>query len=63
MRIRIDAERCTGHAQCQSVAPQVYVLDELGYNVMPPTEVPPELEEQARRGALACPELAITVED
>lgn len=63
MRVRVDAERCTGHARCQSLASEVYVLDEVGYNVMPPTEVPPGLEEQARRGAMACPELAITVEE
>ena len=63
MRVRVDVDKCTGHARCASYAPDVFVLDELGYNVTPLTEVPPEHEEAARKGALACPELAITVEE
>ena len=43
--------------------PDVFVLDELGFNVTEPGEVPLEKEEQARRGAAACPEQAITVEE
>jgi ferredoxin len=63
MRVHVDVEKCTGHARCWSLAPEVYELDDLGYNVTPVKDVPPELEEAARKGALACPELAITVED
>jgi ferredoxin len=63
MRVHVDVEKCTGHARCWSVAPEVYELDDLGYNVTPVTEVAPELEELARKGALACPEQAITIED
>jgi ferredoxin len=63
MRVRVDTDRCTGHARCAAFAPDVFVLDELGYNVTPVTEVPPEHEEAARKGALACPELAITIEE
>jgi len=63
MRISVDAERCTGHAMCRAAAPNVYVLDDLGYNVTPAGEVPPEFADEARRGALSCPESAITIED
>jgi ferredoxin len=63
MRIRVDQERCSGHAMCKHHGPDVYVLDELGYNRTDIADVPEELWEQARRGALACPELAITVEE
>lgn len=63
MRAIVDVERCTGHARCQSLAPEVYVLDDLGYNVTEATDVHPGFEEQARRGALACPELAISIEE
>lgn len=63
MRIIVDTDACTGHALCFANAPDVYVLDDLGYNVTPPGEVPPALEEQARRGALSCPEQAITIEE
>jgi len=63
MRIRVDQERCSGHALCKQHGPDVFVLDELGYNRTDIDDVPTELWEQARRGALACPELAITVEE
>jgi ferredoxin len=63
VRISVDRDRCTGHALCKAAAPGVYVLDELGFNVTPAGEVPAELVDQARRGALSCPESAITVED
>jgi len=63
MRITVDQDRCAGHALCKSHGPDVYVLDELGYNRTDVDEVPEELWDQARRGALACPELAITVEE
>jgi ferredoxin len=63
MRITVDTEACTGHALCLGTAPDVFILDDLGYNVTPAGEVAPELEEQARRGALSCPEMAITIED
>lgn len=62
MRIHVDTERCSGHARCRALAPEVYELDDLGYNVTPAKVVPPELENAARRGALACPEQAISVE-
>jgi ferredoxin len=63
MRVRVDTDLCTGHALCFDHGPDVFVLDELGYNATGEVEVPPELWEQARRGALACPENAITIEE
>ena len=61
MKIRVDAERCQGHARCLAEGPDVYVLDDEGYNSTDVDHVPPHLEEQARRGALACPEMALTI--
>jgi ferredoxin len=63
MRVRVDVDKCQGHARCAALAPEVYELDELGYNVTPLSEVAPENEEAARKGAQACPELAITIEE
>jgi len=63
VRISVDRDKCTGHALCRAAAPGVYVLDDLGYNVTPPGEVLAELVDQAARGALSCPESAITVEE
>jgi ferredoxin len=63
MRVRVDEDRCSGHALCKRHGPDVYVLDELGYNRTSVDDVPEALWEQARRGALACPEEAITIEE
>jgi ferredoxin len=63
MRVRVDVERCSGHARCRAMAPDVYELDELGYNVTPVKEVPVGHEDAARKGALACPEQAILIEE
>jgi ferredoxin len=63
MRVRVDSDRCQGHARCWDVAPEVYDLDDLGYCRIAAEEVPAELEEAARKGAAVCPERAITVED
>lgn len=61
MKIIIDPELCTGHAQCAATAPEVYDLDELGYALPLDTEVLPALAERARTGARACPEGAIRI--
>jgi ferredoxin len=63
MRIRVDTELCTGHALCHLQGPDVYVLNDLGFNETEHIDVPPDLWDQARRGALACPEGAIVVEE
>lgn len=61
MRVEVDPNLCMGHAQCNAVAPDVYDLDDDGYCVIHKNEVASELVEQARDGAAACPEQAITV--
>lgn len=64
MRISIDPARCTGHAMCWHASPQVFQVDETtGYAYIDDAEVPAGLEEQARKGAEACPERAITIEE
>ena len=62
MRIRVDRQRCTGHAMCHANAPDVYDLDDVGYNVLDgEAEVDDALADQARRGADSCPERAIVI--
>jgi ferredoxin len=63
VHIRVDPQLCTGHALCHLHGPDVYVLDDLGYNTTNRRDVPAELWEQARRGAQACPEGAIALEE
>lgn len=61
MRIRVHPGLCMGWGQCWRWAGEVYQPDEEGYVDLLLLEVPPELEEAARRGADACPEQAITI--
>lgn len=63
MRIEFDADACTGHGRCYALSPEFFDADDDGYCVDPSGDVPPGLEEAARRGALNCPENAITVVD
>jgi ferredoxin len=63
MRIEVDAELCTGHGRCYSLAPEVYEADDEGYCATRSLEVPVDLEDAARLGAKNCPERAISVID
>jgi ferredoxin len=47
MKIRIEKAQCAGNACCAAVAPDVFALD----------------EKLARRGARACPERSIVIEE
>jgi ferredoxin len=59
--ISIDADRCTGHGRCYSLAPDVFDADEVGHAIVLVGEVSGELEAQARTGEQNCPEQAITL--
>jgi ferredoxin len=61
VRVQVDRARCQGHARCWAEAPDLFVLDDDGYSAVNDVEVPPELEDAARRGANACPERAIVI--
>jgi ferredoxin len=63
VKISVDEHLCTAYGFCSKVAPQLFQLDELGFNRTPELTPPPDLEERARRAASACPERAIAVVD
>jgi ferredoxin len=63
MKIRIEKSACVGNARCAAVAPELFPLDDNGYINVEKIDVPPGKEELARRGALACPERIILIED
>lgn len=63
MKIRIEKASCVGNARCAAVAPDLYPLDEDGYIAVSEIDVPPGQESLARRGARACPERIIVIED
>jgi ferredoxin len=63
MRVILDTEKCQGHGRCYVLAPEVFAPDEEGYGSVLQGEVSGDLLEQARRGAMGCPEAAITIEE
>lgn len=65
MKLRVSQELCAGQGCCAAAAPQIFQLDDEGFNVArgQEIEVAAGQEEDARRGALSCPETAIEVVD
>jgi ferredoxin len=62
LRVRIDRERCQGHARCFALAPELFELDELGNGrERGDGTVPPALEDKAWLAKANCPELAVEV--
>jgi ferredoxin len=59
MKIVANKTRCAGHARCAAVSDRIFELDENGYIGFEERQVPPELQEVARRGVRACPERAL----
>ena len=59
LQVRVDRDVCYGHGVCSGAAPEVYELDEAGYNASDGRLITVEQETRARRGASACPERAI----
>ena len=64
LKVKVDREKCQGHARCAALAPELFVLDELG-NAQEAGDgtVPPTLAEKAYLAKANCPELAIDVEE
>jgi ferredoxin len=60
-RVAVDAERCTGHGRCYTLAPDVFDADDVGHCVVLAEEVSGDLEKQAVAGEQNCPEQAITL--
>ena len=61
VRVKAHPGLCNGWGECHRWGPDVYPLDADGMLDIHLLEVPGELAEQARIGAAACPEQAITL--
>jgi ferredoxin len=61
MKIRIQRSACVGNARCAAVSPELFPLNDEGYIATDGFDVPPGMEQLARRGARACAERVITV--
>jgi ferredoxin len=62
LKVRIDREKCQGHARCFALAPELFELDEMGNGrERGDVTVAPGLEHKAHLAQANCPELAIEV--
>lgn len=61
MKITVEVERCCGHARCAAVAPEIFVLNDVGYLDTPLIVVAAGSEALAQRGLRACPERCMSV--
>ena len=60
--VRIDAEKCQGHARCHALAPELFELDEFGSaRVRGSGHVLSTLEDRAWIARANCPELAVEI--
>lgn len=60
--LRLDPIMCHAHGLCAELLPELVALDEWGYPLLDPAQVPPELQAAARRAAAACPTLALKLD-
>ena len=62
LKVKVDRDKCQGHARCAALAPELFELDELG-NAREKGDgiVPPALAHKADLAKANCPELAIEV--
>jgi ferredoxin len=64
VRVTVDLSRCQGYANCVSVAPDIFDLDEeTGQAAVLAPEPPLELHESALAAVAGCPVQAISVEE
>jgi ferredoxin len=61
MEMTIDRTRCAGHGHCAELLPELIRLDDWGYPIIAPGQVPEHLEAHARRAAASCPVLALAL--
>ena len=63
MRITVDGNLCSGQGRCYIRAPELLEPDDEGFVTLKGSslEVPPGMEDAARRAENACPEDAITI--
>jgi ferredoxin len=60
MRVRVDPDRCQGHARCYALAPELFEVDDYGLSTaVGDGNVPSGLEAKARLAIANCPEYAI----
>lgn len=63
MRLRVDRDKCSGHARCGAVSEEIFPLDDIGYSSLDERDVEPSELALVIEGVEACPEHALVLED
>lgn len=64
VKVRVNRQRCQGHARCVALAPELFELDEFGEgHAIGDGVVRPDLRDRADLAKANCPESAISVEE
>ncbi|HEY5629270.1 MAG TPA: ferredoxin [Candidatus Limnocylindrales bacterium] len=58
-KLKIDWIACNGYGVCEAAAPELIVLDDWGYPILPDGPIPRELLGQARKAINDCPMVAL----
>ena len=61
MRLAVDRIKCDGHGHCAELLPELIRLDDWGYPILAPVEVPNQLLPHAQRAVDGCPVLALAL--
>jgi ferredoxin len=62
MKVRVDPDRCQGHARCYALAPELFEVDDYGLSsALNGGDVAAGLEDKARLAVANCPEQAIEI--
>jgi ferredoxin len=59
VKVRVDRDKCRGHAQCVLIAPEVFDLGDDDRARVLAEAVPPGAEEAVEDAVIMCPEAAI----
>ena len=59
VRMVVNPITCVGHGICADLFPERITLDDWGYPIIDPSDIPPSLEAHAIRAADACPTVAL----
>lgn len=63
MRVEVDLTRCTGHGICETIAEDVFEVQDDGTVLIHGNERPESDRERMRQAVVQCPAAALRIED
>ena len=63
MKVKVDFDLCESNALCESIAPDVFEIDDDDYLQLRKEEIGADEVEAVRRAVASCPRAAITLEE